>query len=161
MHSLLGGARRLHTNTHSSRRLAPPRPPIPPISSLTTRAYHTHARAHFTPQRWLLCNMGLYYLVRVRVGAPLLALRRGAKSYNNPGSYSSRGRGLGEGRGPGGLSPEAVFSKNGPNANMRKQHKNSGAIYAKTCVCLSVCLFFSKVKAATYLYFLIFRKVER
>ena len=51
LHNLLGGApRRLHTNTHSSGRLAPPRPPIPPLSSLTTRAYHTHTRAHFTPQ---------------------------------------------------------------------------------------------------------------
>ena len=40
--------------------LAPPRPPIPPLSSLTTRAYHTHTRAHFTPQHWLLCHMGLY-----------------------------------------------------------------------------------------------------
>ena len=28
--------------------------------TLTTRAYHTHTRAHFTPQHWLLCHMGLY-----------------------------------------------------------------------------------------------------
>ena len=57
----LGGApRRLHTNTHPYGRLAPPRPPIPPLSSLTTRAYHTHTRAHFTPQHLLLCHMGLY-----------------------------------------------------------------------------------------------------
>jgi len=26
---------------------------MPPLSSLTTRAYHTHTRAHFTPQHWL------------------------------------------------------------------------------------------------------------
>ena len=50
----------LLVNTHSSGRLAPPRPPIPPLSSLTTRAYYTHTRAHFTPQHWLLCHMGLY-----------------------------------------------------------------------------------------------------
>jgi len=51
LHNPLEGApRRLHTNTHSSGRLAPPRPPIPNLWSLTTRAYHTHTRAHFTPQ---------------------------------------------------------------------------------------------------------------
>ena len=37
-----------------------PRPPIPPLSSLTTRAYHMHVFAHFTPQHWLLCHMGVY-----------------------------------------------------------------------------------------------------
>ena len=31
----------------------------PPLSSLTTRAYHTHTRAHFPPN-WLLCHTGLY-----------------------------------------------------------------------------------------------------
>jgi len=43
----LGGApRRLHTNTHPPKRLAHPRSPMPPLSSLTTCAYHTdtHAR---------------------------------------------------------------------------------------------------------------------
>jgi len=61
-----GSTTRLHTNTHSSGRLAPPRPPIPPLSSLTTRAYHTHARAHFTPQHWILCHMGWYEFEFVR-----------------------------------------------------------------------------------------------
>jgi len=45
---------------YSSGRLAPPRPPMPALSSLTTRANHTHTRAHFAPQHWLLCQMGLY-----------------------------------------------------------------------------------------------------
>ena len=47
----------------NSHVLYPPSPlptPIPPFSSLITRAYHTHTRAHFTPQHWLLCHMGLY-----------------------------------------------------------------------------------------------------
>ena len=57
---------RLNTSTHPSRRLAPPRPPMPPLSSLTTCACHTHTRAHFTPQHWLLCHMGLYLHPRKR-----------------------------------------------------------------------------------------------
>ena len=37
----------LHTHTHPSKRLAHPRSPIPPLSTLTSRA------PHFTPQHWL------------------------------------------------------------------------------------------------------------
>ena len=49
---------RLHTHTHPSKRLAHPRSPIPPLSTLTSRA--THAHPLHPAAYWLLCHIGLY-----------------------------------------------------------------------------------------------------
>ena len=49
---------RLHTHTHLPKRLAHPRSPMPPLSTLTARA---NARAPTSPRSTGLCSiMGLY-----------------------------------------------------------------------------------------------------
>jgi hypothetical protein len=58
---------KLHTHTHSPKRLAHPRPPIPPLSTLTARA--THARP-LDPAAMASVPSGIIILVRVRVRRP-------------------------------------------------------------------------------------------
>ena len=71
---------RLHTHTHSPKRLAHPRSPMPPPSALTARA--THARP-LLPAVLVLVPYG-FVLVRVRVSAGQL---RGAWKVRNNQSY--------------------------------------------------------------------------
>ena len=48
-------------HTHPPKRLAHPRSPIPPFSTLTSRATHANSNATpLHPEHWLLCHMGLY-----------------------------------------------------------------------------------------------------
>ena len=59
---------RLHTHTHSPKRLAHPRSPMPPLSTLTARATHAHP---LLTAALASVPYGLV-LVRVRVVPPLL-----------------------------------------------------------------------------------------
>jgi len=74
------------------------------------------------------------------VFTPPLAMNTGPGLYT-PGSHSLRGRGLGEGRGPGGVSPGGVFEEQATFEITTK----APVLYKKISVYLFVCLSVQKL----------------